>query len=130
MTSDTVSGYHVEARRSGNWWAITVSELPGLFSQAKRLEHVESTAREAIAMMLDIGTADVGPINVTVATTETVAELLNTIQAALDTAAAAAATAADARREAAALLREEGLPIRDVGRILGLSHQRVSQILR
>ena len=34
-----------------------------------------------------------------------------------------------ARREAAQLLREEGLPIRDVGELIGVSHQRVSQIL-
>ena len=29
----------------------------------------------------------------------------------------------------AQLLREEGLPIRDVGELIGVSHQRVSQIL-
>ena len=31
--------------------------------------------------------------------------------------------------EVAQLLREEGLPIRDVGELIGVSHQRVSQIL-
>ena len=127
MTSNI---YHVEARRSGDWWAITVVELPGVFSQARRLEHIEPTAREAIAMMLDIDTADVGTINVEVVTTRTVTELINTIQTALDTATAATTAAASARREAATLLRQEGLPIRDIGRILSLSHQRVSQILR
>ena len=40
-----------------------------------------------------------------------------------------AIAAAAARREAAQLLREEGLPIRDVGVLIGVSHQRVSQIL-
>ena len=34
-----------------------------------------------------------------------------------------------ARREVAQLLREEGFPIRDVGELIGVSHQRVSQIL-
>ena len=126
----TSSAYHVEARRSGKWWAITVAELPGVFSQAKRLEYVEPIAREAIAMMLDADTADVGPIDVKVATTETVTELLDTIRSALDAAAEATTTVTSARQEAATLLRQEGLPIRDVGRILGLSHQRISQILR
>ena len=45
--------YRVEVVRSGNWWAITVPDLPGTFSQAKRLDQVEANAREAIALMVD-----------------------------------------------------------------------------
>ena len=30
--------YTVEAIRSGNWWAITVPEIKGFFSQARRLD--------------------------------------------------------------------------------------------
>ena len=56
--------YHVVAERSGDWWAITVAELAGVFSQARRREQVESTAREAIALMLDIHESDVGSIEV------------------------------------------------------------------
>ena len=55
MTNDRVArSYRVEAVRSGDRWSITVPELSGVFSQAKRLDQVEATAREAIAMMLDI----------------------------------------------------------------------------
>ena len=56
--------YHAVAERSGDWWAITVAELVGVFSQARHREQVESTAREAIALMLDIGESDVGAIEV------------------------------------------------------------------
>ena len=53
MTSDKAAhSYRVEAVRSGDWWSITVPELSGVFSQAKRLDQVERSAREAIAMML------------------------------------------------------------------------------
>ena len=45
--------YTVNAERTGTWWAITVSELPGVFSQARRLEQVETMARDAIAMYLE-----------------------------------------------------------------------------
>ena len=62
----TPTCHRVEAVRSGDWWAITVPDLRGVFSQAKRLSQVEATAREAIAMMLDIDESEVGPVDVQV----------------------------------------------------------------
>ena len=56
----------VEAVRSGDWWAITVPELGGIFTQAKRLDQVESRAREAIAMMLEIDETAVGHLEICV----------------------------------------------------------------
>ena len=58
--------YRVEAVRSGEWWAITVPSLRGVFSQARHLDDVPAAAREAIAMMLDVDPADVGLIDVDV----------------------------------------------------------------
>ena len=130
MTNDRVArSYRVEAVRSGDWWSITVPELSGVFSQAKRLDQVEATAREAIAMMLDIDEAKVGALEVGVTPPATVVELLKRLEDFVATANEATEAAAAARREAAQLLREEGLPIRDVGELIGVSHQRVSQIL-
>jgi hypothetical protein len=40
-------------RRSGRWWAISVPELKGVHTQARRLDQAEAMAREAIALMLD-----------------------------------------------------------------------------
>lgn len=40
--------------RSGNWWAIQIDELDGVYSQARRLEQVEDMARDAIAATLDV----------------------------------------------------------------------------
>ena len=60
--------------------------------------------------------------------TATVVELLKRLHDFVAT-ANEATDAAAARREVAQLLREEGLPIRDVGELIGVSHQRVSQIL-
>ena len=64
MRHDEAHVYRVRAVRSGNWWSITVPELPGVFAQARRLDQVETMAREAIAMMLDIDTDQVGPIEI------------------------------------------------------------------
>ncbi len=61
---DETRAYRVRAVRSGSWWAITVPELPGVFSQARRLDQVEAMAREAIAMMLDVDTCRIALIEV------------------------------------------------------------------
>ncbi|MBI4728636.1 MAG: type II toxin-antitoxin system HicB family antitoxin, partial [Acidobacteria bacterium] len=44
--------YRVVAQRSGSWWAIEVPDLPGAFTQARRLEQIERMGRDAIALML------------------------------------------------------------------------------
>ena len=130
MANDNAArSYRVEAVRSGDWWSITVPELSGVFSQAKRLDQVERSAREAIAMMLDIDEAKVGALEVDVTPPATVVELLKRLHDFMATANVATDAAAAARREVAQLLREEGFPIRDVGELIGVSHQRVSQIL-
>ena len=129
MTSDEVLAFRVRAVRSGSWWAITVPELPGVFSQAKRLDQVETMAREAIAMMLEVDSDQIGKIEVDIVPPARAAALIGIMHDALATAREATDTAASARREAARVLRADGLPMRDVGRLLGLSHQRVSQIL-
>ena len=65
MTPDVSTlGHRVEVVRSGEWWAITVPSLRGVFSQARHLDEVPVAAREAIALMLDVDPADVGPIDV------------------------------------------------------------------
>ena len=121
--------HRVEAVRSGNWWAITVPGLDGVFSQARRLDQVEARAREAVAMMLDIDEAAVGELAVSVTPPDTVADLLRQLDASLAVAATATEQAATLRRQVAQELLDEGFPMRDVGRLIGVSHQRVSQIL-
>ena len=46
--------YTAVARRAGDWWAISVPELKGVHTQARRLSRVEAMARDAIALMLDV----------------------------------------------------------------------------
>lgn len=121
--------YRVEAVRSGDWWAITVPDLDGVFSQAKRLDQVETHAREAIAMMLDTDEDDVGELDVHVTPPDTVAELLEAFKVSVAAAAEASQEASRMRRRVAQALRDEGLPLRDVGRLIGVSHQRVHQLL-
>ncbi|MFI9258943.1 type II toxin-antitoxin system HicB family antitoxin [Streptomyces sioyaensis] len=46
--------YRVTARRAGEWWALEVPDLPGVFSQAKSLDEGDEAAREAVAVMLGV----------------------------------------------------------------------------
>jgi len=46
--------YTARCQRSGEWWAISVPELRGVHTQARRLEKAEAMARDAIALFLDV----------------------------------------------------------------------------
>lgn len=123
-----VSAYRVTARRVGEWWALEVPDLPGVFSQAKRLERADEAAREAIAVMLDIDPASVAVDVVPILSAEEKAVVAEVAKA-----QKAARVAADAERQAmqkAAAVLTRDLSQRDAGRVLGVSFQRVSQLLQ
>ena len=115
-----------KAERSGSWWAVEVPEIPGLFTQARRLDLVPSMVIEAAAL-LDV---ELEPEDVTVNPQLPEPDLLSVSQAARASADArrVAAIAYDASREAVARLRADGLSVRDVATLMGLSAQRVSAI--
>ncbi|MCY3948778.1 MAG: hypothetical protein OXF61_06210 [Acidimicrobiaceae bacterium] len=55
---------------------MTVPALPGVYSQVRHLDEVPTEAREAIALMLDVDPAEVGPIDMRVQPQQSEAELL------------------------------------------------------
>lgn len=120
--------YTARTTRSGNWWAIQISELDGVFSQARRLEQVEDMARDAIAATLDV---DPGSFTVTVVPElpAKVQAIVDEVRASREAAELASEVASTKAREAARILHDEGLPLRDVGRVLGVSHQRAHQLV-
>ncbi len=120
--------YTVLAEPSGSWWAITIAELRGVFTQARRLENVEHMARDAIALLLDVP-ADSFDIDIRQVLDPEVAQAVDEAISARSEAADRRRVAALKSREAVRLLDQRGLPQRDIGRILHLSHQRVAQIL-
>ncbi|MDK8650009.1 hypothetical protein QP849_06280 [Alloscardovia omnicolens] len=48
----TLTNVTARATHSGKWWAIDVPEIPGLFSQTRRLDQIEAMVKDA-AKMLD-----------------------------------------------------------------------------
>lgn len=120
--------YRVVAKRFGGWWAISVPELRGVHSQARRLDQVEDMARDAIALMLDVDPEDVS-VAVEPVLPKEVSAAVARVVAARDASRQAEQAERDALRRAAQVLAEQGLSRRETGHLLGLSHQRVQQLV-
>lgn len=120
--------YRVTARRSGDWWALEVPDLPGVHSQTKRLDRVAGQAREAIGLMLDVD-ADSIEVEVETELPPEAREVLQAVARAHKAAEAAALQEREAMVRAASVLTQK-LSQRDAGQVLGVSFQRISQLLK
>jgi predicted RNase H-like HicB family nuclease len=123
------STYRATATRTGRRWAIEVPELPGAHSQARRLDQVESMAREAIALLLGAGE---DAFDVTVQPDlSSLGSLKDSIEEALrarEAAELAQSKASAAVRHAVREIRDSGYTSRDTGMLLGVTNQRISQL--
>lgn len=120
--------YAVRAERSDGWWALEVPEVPGLFSQARRLDQAEGMARDALVTMLDLDPESFQVEVVPVLDDETSAVLDDVVQARNELARAQRHAAGATRQAVQVLTRRDGLTMRDAGRVLGVSYQRVAQL--
>ncbi|MDQ6727961.1 MAG: type II toxin-antitoxin system HicB family antitoxin [Actinomycetota bacterium] len=109
------------------WWFIDVPELPGCHSQARTIASGRDHIREAISLVanIDLDTFDV----------DVDYELPKAQQAVIAKARRARERAAEATQatEAAVRALQQGsakLGIRDVAELVGVSYQRVAQILK
>jgi predicted RNase H-like HicB family nuclease/DNA-binding transcriptional MerR regulator len=118
-----VKTYTAACQRSGKWWSISVPEIKGLHSQARRLDQVEEMARDAIALMLDIP-AESFAVEVHPELPPVAARAVEARRAAKE----AAKQADEETTSAVRLLLAEGFTVRDIGAMLGLSPQRISQL--
>ena len=121
--------YTATAVRSGRWWALEVPEVPGVYSQARRLDQAEAMIREAIALTLEI------PEDSFDVVIELQMESLGDLRDPIDDALRARKAAEEAQqastiamRHAVRKLRDSGYTARDAGILLGVSNQRISQI--
>jgi len=128
MVASVRPKYTAVARRSGRWWAIDVTELDGVFSQARRLDGVERMARDAIALMLEVDPASFD-IDVVEDLDPPTQEELEDLRAVREAAAALQRRANGRTREFVVDLHRSGYPLRDIAQLVGISHQRVAQLL-
>ena len=120
--------FTVHATRSGRWWSITIDEDPRAQTQARRLDQVEDVARSVL-----IDTEMLTPNEPVAFTVVTQADNLDDLRrkavAARQAAADASEEASKAAREFARNAADQGLPLRDIGAMLGVTHQRAQQLL-
>lgn len=128
MVAPVKTKYTAVAQRDGSWWAITVPELDGVFSQARRLDRVEYMARDAISLMLEVG-PDSFDVEVVENHDPPTQEVIDDIVSIREAVAAMRRETADRTRVAVLSLHDSGYPQRDIGRMVGISHQRVAQLL-
>lgn len=124
--------YKIEIVRDGRWWMVNIPEIDGV-TQARRLAEAETMAREYIA--LDQGV----PYNEIVVSTASVRMEDPAFRELLDGAREIAQVRARARElesQANEMVREYcqwlvtyKVPIRDIAELLGISMQRVSQLV-
>lgn len=121
--------YRATATRSGKWWAVEVHDLPPHhfgFTQGRDLEDAEFMAQDAVALMLDVPKSEVViDLHVNEAD-EVIAEVERARARRKEAAVAEQATLVRAART----LVGRGMTQRDAGRLLGISFQRVHQLLK
>lgn len=120
--------YTATAVREGRWWMVTV---PGAgVTQARRLADVPDMARELVAVTLDAPLDDV-EVQVTVAPFDGI-DVTGELDGIREARAQSLRLEREASDRAVALARtlaQRDVPLRDIGTILGVSHQRAHQLV-
>jgi hypothetical protein len=112
--------YKVRAERDGKFWYVSIPELDGA-TQARHLGELDAMARDWIHCMTDEDPATI-ELDVEI-------DVPESVRSHLDRQDSLRAEAAAEARLAAKALRDEGIPLRDIGKLLGISHQRVHQLV-
>jgi predicted RNase H-like HicB family nuclease len=121
--------FEAVVRRSGGWWAIEVPQLPGVFTQARRIDGAAAMARQAIALFLNVPATDI-EVRVQPELPMELRESVDAARTQRDRADRAQREASSTLRASARQLAGEGLTTRDIGVLLGVTHQRIAQLLR
>ena len=122
--------YTARCERAGDWWAISVPELRGVHTQARRLEKVDAMVRDAIALFLDVR-RDSFEIKIEPVLPRDLQKKVGRARRVRNEAEVLERQAAAVSMDVAAdLVQRAHLTMRDAGRVLGLSHQRVAQLLK
>ena len=120
--------YTATYRRDDGWWIVRITEAQGVHSNGRTLQEAQRRVREALS--LDIGD-DAFSVEIVdrVRLPRPVKTKLAKHRSARKRARTEAERATLATRHAVRALTGMGLSVRDAGELLGISHQRVQQLL-
>ena len=124
--------YDVIVTRSGDWWAIEITaglpdDVLGV-SQARRLTQVHDMARNLIGDLLEVEPAEVD-VRVLVQLPPELQDMVELYRDAGIVEHVARTEAALARSRAASALLNADLTMRENAEVLGVSHQRIKQLV-
>ena len=122
-----VTTYRVIATQEERFWLLSVPELD-VVTQARTLDRAEATVRDLIAVWLDVP-ADSFAVEVEPRLNDEWTKLLRETRDARTTADKASARASEMLRTSVTTLHDAGLSAREVGSLVGISYQRVQQLL-
>jgi len=122
-----VTTYRVIATQEERFWLLSVPELD-VVTQARTLDRAEATVRDLIAVWLDVP-ADSFAVEVEPRLDDAWTKLLRETRDARTTADKASARASEMLRTSVTTLHDAGLSAREVGSLVGISYQRVQQLL-
>lgn len=130
--------YEAIAYRDGKWWTFEIPELTSpapvagerfvAMGQARTIAQLDQAAREVAALWLDVDEETVS-VHVTAQIPEDAAQLWERASTAETAAREAVKEAARLRREAIATMKNRGLTQFESGVLLGISVQRVNQLI-
>lgn len=125
----TLRQFKAKAYLDGKWWMIEIEAI-GALTQARRLNDVYQMARELIAVTLDqpLDSFDL-EISVERVHDLDIASRIAKIQQEKLRAAELERTALEESKLLAQELANQKLTVREIGLILGVSHQRAHQLL-
>jgi predicted RNase H-like HicB family nuclease len=119
-------------READGWWVASVPDVPGCHTQGRTIAQARERLVEALAVSLDVGDASdlADRLVPDVRLPRRIDAIISTFREARETADSAQVHAHLASKRAVVMLTNLwGLSLRDAGDLLGLSHQRVAQIL-
>lgn len=124
---ETESSYKVLLSEEDGVWLIEAVDLQGVRSFGRTVSSAVENVREAIAAAEDLEQWDDLDLIVTVGDDGTTA-VLDRLREARRLEESASAERDTAVKDAIAALRGEGMSYRDIGTVIGMSHQRVAQL--
>ena len=119
--------YAVDAEHTGKWWVLQCRDFPGAITQVRRLDQADQII-EAISFVTGESTAAI-TITVEPRLPDELSALISTAQAQRQRARELEASAARDLTRGARELVAHGLSQRDAAVILGVSHQRIHQLV-
>jgi predicted RNase H-like HicB family nuclease len=111
------------------WWAVSVKEVPGCFTQGKTLAHCRKRIREALSLSVD--NAYKAELLDEIVLPQEACEILDNVEKVQERQREAQLDVQKTTAEAAYFLNKEcKCGMRDIGELMGLSHQRIGQLTK